>query len=150
MPVGGDEDALPWLVDTERQAKFAFSVRYDDSGSIAKQSDFHFAYTTQQPCSSRHGECHRFAFNASQIGWLTTTGANREVVTFGGVGTLQLDDAKRDVAFVVTAQDGFRAGMTSGDIFGMTLYDGQNPYTSPLLYYVSPTTFQRGNIHIRQ
>lgn len=149
IPLGGGQHNLPWVQeDSTRYVKFAFSVRYDKSGAIARQSDFQLVYTTQNQCGPKHTDCHRFTFNASEIEWLTSSGANSEIVNFGGKGILRTDEAERAVSFVVSAQDGFRAGFVRDDAFAVNIYDGPTGFTSPLLYYVSPTDVQRGNIRI--
>jgi hypothetical protein len=145
-----EDNQLPWVTEQPVQGKFAFSVRYGSDGNIVPQSDFQFAYVAGSQCGAKQAQCRKLELNTTQINWLTTTGSNQEIGTFSGKAKLKVDGAEQPVSFVVNARDGVRAGPVSNDAFALTVYDGENPYSSPLLYFVLQTETDRGNIKIKQ
>ena len=107
---------LPWL-SGPTPARFGFSVKYNRDGTIAKQSDLQFAYTTGLNCKkpAQAVNCHSFELNATSIAWLTISDTNQSLATFKASATLTRDGVSQPVTVIVQARDGTRLDATSDD-----------------------------------
>lgn len=150
VPSTTNGDVLPGLTaGSGMNAKFAFSIRYDKSGTISKNSDFQFKYSSSPRCN-KSIECHQLELNSVYIAWLVTQGSNTSMGMFQGRGVLTVDGMSKDVQFRVMGIDGERLGMHDQDQFGLQVFSlDANPSVDAPLYKVTQATIERGNIKIR-
>ena len=146
-------DILPGL-NTESQtdkAKFGFSVKYNNQGQVASNSDFQLSYSTGTKCNKPQQavNCHELELNATSISWLTTQGLNNSTGIFQGIANLKTDGQTSIVPFRVTGIDGERLNPTSMDNFQVHIFaPGANPNTDEPQYKINSMPIDRGNIKI--
>lgn len=102
--VGGDR--LPGLLDDTQDdlAKIAFNVRYDDAGSMHKNSDFQLQYVTGANCNkpALAVNCHKTSINATNVDWLVIHGASGE---FQARAAMAIDGSEVPVILRVSASE---------------------------------------------
>lgn len=147
-------DNLPGLIANNQldEAKFGFTVKYNELGQIHANSDFQFAYKTGTKCNkpAQAANCHKTTLNATNIEWSTTQGVNNSTGIFQGTATLDIDGAISTVLIRVTGVDGELLSPTSTDRFQLQVFaQGANPNTDFPIYNVNATNIERGNIKIK-
>lgn len=140
---------LPWLT-SPASATFGFSVRYNNDGTIARNSDLQFSYKTGENCHkpNQATNCHVFELNATSIAWLTTSGINQSVASFQSVAMLKRDGVAESVIATVEALDATRLSIASADSFRLTIYPTSAPFMTSASYTVGPLPIEHGNIKI--
>lgn len=154
IPSLANDDVLPGLttVNQADKAKFDFSVKYNNLGEIASNSNFQLAYNTGAHCNNprKATNCHTFELNATSISWLTTIGSNSSVGIFQGIASLVVDGQNSTALFRVTAADGKRLSPISTDQFQVMVFEeSANPNIDTPIYKINSVNITRGNIKVQ-